>query len=180
MHPGLVLVLDYLFIFGARVADVSLSTIRLMMMIRGRRTLAAIISFFEIIIWVLALTRVLQGLDNPLKILVYCLGFATGVYVGQWIEGKMALGINTVQIIPRRPEVAPALRTALRGMGYGVTTLTGEGRDGPREVLLVICPRRRILPVLAVADELAPDAFVTVMDTQVARGGVMAMGRTHG
>lgn|SRR5690606_4390816 len=177
MHPALVLALDYLFIFGARVADVSLGTIRFMMMVRGRRSLAAAISFFEIIIWVTALSRVLSGLDNPLKVVVYSLGFATGVFVGQWVEEKIALGVSSVQIIPRRPEAAALLRDTLRAEGYGVTVIKGEGRDGERSVLLVTSPRRGIAQLLAAARQADPEAFITILDARAVHGGTLRLGR---
>lgn len=168
---------DYLFIFFARVTDVSIGTLRLMLMVRGRRWLASVLSFFEVGVWLLALTRVLSNLDNPWKMLVYCLGFATGVYVGQWIEELLALGVSSAQVIPRSAEAAQALRDALRQEGFGVTTLMGEGRQGPRMVLLVTSPRRGIPRLLEIIRRYDDHAFVTVIDTRASLGGHMQLGR---
>lgn len=164
---------DYLFIFFARVADVSLGTMRFMLMVRGRRWTASILSFFEITIWVVALGRVLDGLDNPLKIAVYALGFATGVFVGQWVEEKMALGISAVQVISKDSGAASSIRDSLREAGYGVTELIGEGRDGPRRVLMATSFRRGIPRLVGTVRDYDADAFITIMDAKSSMGGYM-------
>ena len=89
----------YLFIFAARVCDVSLATIRTLMVVRGQKLYAAIIGFFEVIIYILALGKIFSDLSNPLNLLFYALGFATGNYVGTFLEGKLAVGVFTAQVI---------------------------------------------------------------------------------
>lgn len=171
------LVLDFLFIFCARVCDVSLSTVRFMIMVRGKRLAAAVLSFFEVGVWILALGRVMQSLDNPWKILAYCLGFATGVYVGQWVEERMAIGVAAVQVIPRNSDAAGTIGDALRERGFGVTVLPGEGRDGPRPVLLVIAERKVIPELLGTVRGFDPDAFVTVLEARATLGGTLRVRR---
>lgn len=165
---------EYLFVFGARMADVSLSTVRFMLMVRGRRAAAAAIGLVEIAIWVTALGKVLAALDNPLKIALYCLGFASGVYVGQWVEAKLAVGLVAVQIIPQDDALALALADRLREQGCGVTVLTGEGRDGPKKLLLVTLQRKGLPGALALARDVDPHAFITVLDARSAYGGTVA------
>ena len=166
------LFLGYLFIFGARVVDMSLSTTRMLMLVRGKRIPAAILGFFEVIVYIVALSRVVASLQNPLNLLVYALGFATGNFVGSIIEEKMALGYLTVQAITAgEPTV---LADLLREMGFGVTVIMGEGRDGPRRILYISL-KRKSLPVLMKAlDAHDPDAFVTIMDARRTQGGVFA------
>lgn len=164
---------DYLFVFVARLTDVSLSTIRFMMMVRGKRLAASVLGLFEILVWIIALGRVLQGLDNPIKIALYSLGFASGIYVGQYLEEKMAVGVTSLQIIPHRQEATGEMVAALRAMGSGVTVLTGEGRSGPRQVLLVTVQRKSLKTVLKETRQHDPDAFITVLDTRLALGGTL-------
>lgn len=164
---------ELLFVFTARLADVALSTVRFMMMVRGKRTLAAAIGLVEIAIWVLALGRVLQALDDPVKVLFYCLGFAAGIYVGQWLEEKLAVGILAVQVIPRQSEKVDGMVEGLRAKGFGVTVLTGEGRDGPRRVLMVVARRKAMGTVLGLVRSSDPDAFVTVLDARSTIGGTL-------
>lgn len=175
MAAVLPLIGDYLFVFAARLADVSLSTVRFMLMIRGKRLVAALIGLVEIAIWVNALGRVLAALDNPLKVVFYCLGFASGIYAGQIIEEKLAVGLATVQIIPSSYEAAELLTQRLRAAGHGVTVLTGEGLHGPRKVLLVTVQRKGLQSVVAMAREDDPALFLTVLDARSALGGTMRL-----
>lgn len=98
------LIFGYLFIFFARVSDVSLATIRTLMVVQGRRWQAALIGFFEVSIYVTALSKVVGNLDNPLNLLSYALGFACGNYLGITIENKIALGNLATQIILNKPD----------------------------------------------------------------------------
>lgn len=177
MSPELALLLNAGLIFLARIVDVSLSTVRIMLVVRGQRLLAAAIGFCEIAVWLTAASRVLQSVHEPVQFLAYCGGFAAGVYVGQRVEERMALGIAAVQVIPHRGEVAEALADALREAGYGVTVLTGEGRSGPRKVLLVTARRKGIPQLIGTARAFDPEAFVTVLEARHALGGTMRLGR---
>ncbi|HHY36710.1 MAG TPA: DUF2179 domain-containing protein [Firmicutes bacterium] len=161
--------LGYLLVFAARVLDMSMATIRLLLVVRGKRLQAAVIGFFEVIIYVLALNMVVKNLDNIFNLLAYALGFATGNYVGSYVEEKMALGHATVQVIPKDKD--EHMDTELRKLGYGVTVVTGTGREGPRRILLITVRRKKLPELMRVIDELDRDSFVTVMDTQFIHGG---------
>ncbi len=162
----------YLFIFAARVTDVSLSTVRTLLLVRGKRLPAAILGFFEVSIYILALGRVMTTLNNPLNLLVYALGFATGNFVGATLEERMALGYLTVQVISR--ETGSDLANILRAQGFGVTVLHGEGRDGSRQILYISLKRKFLSHIMNTLEAQEPDAFVTVMDTRLTQGGVFA------
>ncbi|MDN5301295.1 MAG: hypothetical protein PWQ60_809 [Thermoanaerobacteraceae bacterium] len=161
------LLAGYLFIFCARVVDVSLATIRTLMIVRGNRLQAAMIGFFEVIVYITALNRVVGGLNNPANLMAYALGFATGNYVGSFIEEKLAIGLITVQIITRNPAVVENIRQK----GFGVTVLEGMGKEGSRQVLMVSLSRKALPFLLDLVEQKDQAAFVTVMDTKVTRGG---------
>ncbi|MDN5311300.1 MAG: hypothetical protein PWQ68_273 [Thermoanaerobacteraceae bacterium] len=161
------LLAGYLFIFCARVVDVSLATIRTLMIVRGNRLQAAMIGFFEVIVYITALNRVVGGLNNPTNLMAYALGFATGNYVGSFIEEKLAIGLITVQIITRNPAVVENIRQK----GFGVTVLEGMGKEGSRQVLMVSLSRKALPFLLDLVEQEDQAAFVTVMDTKVTRGG---------
>ena len=156
----------YLFIFFARVIDVSLATMRTLMLVRGKGIVAACIGFFEVMIYITALNKVVGSLDNPVNLLVYALGFATGNFVGSSIEEKLAIGLTTVQIITEKDDICPLIRK----MGFGVTTLEGKGRKG-LEVLLVSLPRKELKNLLDFVSSTDDSAFVTIMDTKASKGG---------
>ncbi|PZN11031.1 MAG: DUF2179 domain-containing protein [Bacillota bacterium] len=167
----------YVLIFLARVADVSLGTLRLLLVFRGQRLLAAMVGLVEVSIYILALGAVVSRLrQDPLSLLFYALGFATGSYLGGVIEERLALGVVTVQVIPHG-EGGDDLARQLREQGYGVTVLEGYGRDGVHHVLLITVSRRLLPRLLRLLQEREPGAFVTVLDTRKAIGGVVPMVR---
>lgn len=165
--------LIYLFIFISRVMDVSLATFRTLMVVRGKRTPAAIIGFFEIIIYVMVLGTVVGDMNDPLKVLSYGLGYAAGNYLGVTIEGIIAIGNVSVQIIPSKPE-NEEFKKILRDAGFAVTVLKGEGREGPREILYLTIDRRNLRILKNLAYDYDEKAFITVNDVNPLSGGYFA------
>lgn len=160
---------SYLFIFGARIVDVSLATIRMLMVVQGRRIQAAFIGFFEVIIYIVALGKVVNGFDNPFNLLAYALGFACGNFVGSYIEEKIALGNLTAQVILHGS--GKEIIDELRDNGFGVTVIEGQGKEGPRSMLNIILKRRDLNKLNCILDSFDKDAFITVSTTKHISGG---------
>ena len=160
----------YLFIFFARICDVSLATMRTLMVVRGQRMYAAIIGFFEVIIYIVALDKIFANLNNPLNLFFYAAGFSTGNYVGSFIEEKLAVGTFTVQVITLKEPLE--LTEKLRSLGYGVTVLEGMGREGKRYILQIILKRKEFVTLRKKVDEWDEDAFWTIFDARLTRGGI--------
>ncbi|MBC8586768.1 DUF2179 domain-containing protein [Paratissierella segnis] len=165
--------IGYLLIFLARVADVTLATIRTLMVVQGRKTQAAIIGFFESGIYVVALGKVVNGLDNPLNLLAYCLGFATGNYVGITIENMIALGNLSAQIILKTSDNTELIN-ALRENGFGVTIIEGKGIEGPKDVIYVALNRKDLKKLKKIVYDINKDAFITVNSINPISGGYFA------
>lgn len=159
----------YLFVFLARVVDVSCATVRMLLVVRGQRLIAAAIGFFEVSIYIMALNRVMGQLNNPLNLFFYACGFATGNYVGSLIEERLALGFVTVEIIPSDDRINMA--DLLRESGYGVTTFSAYGKEGPKEVLHVLLRRNMLSQMVRMIADRDPQAFYTIMDTRATFGG---------
>ena len=121
--------LTLLFIFVARIIDVSFGTTRVLMLTKGKRLLAAMLGFCEVSIYITALSQVVKELNSPLKVLIYALGFSCGTLVGGFIEEKIALGYAMVQLIPKKH--ASQLIMALRKENFGVTVVEGKGGPAP-------------------------------------------------
>ena len=153
-----------LLIFLARLIDVTMATLRMMLSMRGVRWTAPLIGFFEALLWVLAVGTAIRHLDSPLHVLGYAGGFAAGSWVGLWIEARLAFGVATVRIISTHAGVE--LADALREEGHGVTEFQGQGRDGPVEVVFTASPRRRVPEILRQVATWDPGAFVTVEQAQ--------------
>ena len=161
------------FIFALRVTDVSLGTIKMMLAFQGRRYVAAAIGFVEVTVFVIAIGRVVGQLDNVVNGLAYSAGFACGTMLGIVLESKLALGNRMVRIITHRQN--DALVEALREAGFGVTRLTGEGRDGKVYLLFSMVRRKSLDRYMAITRDLAPRAFVSVEDTREVSGGYLPL-----
>lgn len=162
----------YLFIFCARICDVSLQTMRTIMLVRGHRIYAAGIGFFEVMIYLVTLKMVFANLTDPLSIIFYAGGFATGNYIGSIIEEKVAVGILTTQVITKKEPLV--LAEDLRQKGYGVTVLTGEGREGVRYILQIILMRKCLQELRREIDQWDKEAFLTVFDARLTKGGFLS------
>lgn len=172
MESMLPLVGGYLFIFFARVVDMSLDVVRILMLTRDRRFLAALIGFVEVVIFLLAISQVLAGgLTDPFKVIAYAGGFATGNYVGSLIDSRLALGYLTMQVICDKCR-HDDLCSTLRGEGFGVTSVTGCGRDGERMILFVTLKRRDAGKAISVLDKIYPGAFYNIYDSRSIHGGI--------
>ncbi len=158
-----------LLVLGLRLLDVPLSTVRMLYMVRGQRSVAAVLAFFEALIWLYAITRVFAHLHAPAQYLGWALGFALGTALGMGVEGWLAPGYVTLRVITRGR--AADLVQALRDGGYGVTEVEGRGREGPVAVLFVVVPRRAVRRLLTLVDVHDPKAFITLEQTTRARGG---------
>lgn len=160
-----------LFIFLLRITDVSMGTVRVILIVRNNKVLVPVIGFFEVLIWVFAVGAVVRNLTSPLHLLAYAGGFATGNYVGLLIEERLALGVATVQTIVR--EAGDALAHSMREKGFAVTEMAARGRTGHVFHLYSAIPRRRIGDYMAAIDAEAPDAFVIVEEPRAVRRGWM-------
>lgn len=166
------LILGYLFIFFAKVSDVTLATIRMIMVVKGRRVQAALIGFVEIIIYILAIGKVLTELNNPINVIAYALGFATGNYMGIFVEEKMALGSIIVQVISQGNSMK--LVEKFRDEGFGVTVVEGYGREGMQHLLNIMMQRKNLSKLYQILDEHDKKAFVTITDARAIKGGYFA------
>lgn len=152
-------------IFCARVADVSMGTIRTIYVIRGQRSAAWWIGFFEVLIWVVAVSRVINDLDRPVYAVAYALGFATGNFVGVTIEQRLAMGNRVVRVFSRQGD---AIASAIREAGYGATVFDGRGKDGPVELVYIEVPRREVKRVAAMVRQVDPSCFYVIDDIREA------------
>ncbi|MCJ7677024.1 MAG: DUF5698 domain-containing protein [Anaerolineales bacterium] len=153
-----------LVIFGLRVADMTLDTLRVLLVIRGRKALAWTLGFVQSAIWVVAISSVLRHVDNLWNVVGYAGGFATGTVIGMLIEERLAIGHGHVRVIS--PHRGSALADAIRASGYAVTELAGRGKDGMVSVLTCSVRRRDVSLVTRQVHNVDPEAFVTVEDVR--------------
>lgn len=165
----MVILTQALFIFFARITDVSMGTIRMIMLVKGQRRIAALIGFFEVMIYLVVLGKVVGNINKPILIIAYCLGYASGNFVGSKLEERLSIGRLLVQIIIK--EIESGLVEALRASGFGVTIFTGEGMDGNSYMLNIITERKKLPMLKEIVENQDCGAFITTMDVRSSLGG---------
>lgn len=147
-------------IFIARVADVTVATVKLMFVVNNARKAAAILGFFEALITIMALSRIMQDASNILAFVMYAAGFATGTYVGMWIEEKLAYGSVLVRIISKH--TPHELLNYLVENRYRYSMVDANDSSGNTQVLFTVCKRSRLPAFLATLENIAPQALYTI------------------
>lgn len=161
---------DLVAIFLLQAIYVAVTTVRWIILVRGQRLLSAIISFFELILYVVALGMVVSQLHDPWRVGIYALGYATGVLIGGWAEERLAVGYTLFHIITEPQSTLPPV---LREAGLGVTVWMADGREGNRMVLMAVARRRFVAQILAKIEATDPRAFVVQSEPQTFRGGFL-------
>lgn len=156
-------------IFLARIVDQSLGTLRIIFVSRSLRKLAAMVGFFESLIWLVAISQIIQNLENWVSFIAFAGGFSMGNYVGIYIESKLAMGMICMRIITSKD--ATELTNVLRENQYGATTVTATGRSGEVRLILTIIKRRDVDKVHDIVKQYNPNAFVSVEDIRSVRDG---------
>ena len=90
----------------AKIIDVSLGTIRIILVSKGKKFLAPLLGFIEVLIWILTIGQVMKNLTNPVNYIAYALGFSLGNYFGIIIENKLAIG-QVVGIVLNHIRIGP-------------------------------------------------------------------------
>jgi uncharacterized protein YebE (UPF0316 family) len=159
-------VFDYLIlpvlIFMARIIDVSMDTVRLIFIARGFKKFAPIIGFFQVLVWIITITRIMANLDNWTCYIAYAAGFAAGNFTGMILEERIALGVEMIRVIIQRR--ADNLIESLKNNGFPVTIVNASGSYGEVAVLYIIVSRKHINQVLELIRQYNPRAFYTVED----------------
>lgn len=165
-----------LLIFVSRILDVSIGTMRLIFVSKGFKYLAPVLGFFEVIIWLLAISQIMQHLDNFLCYIAYGLGFAMGNYAGIILEEKISIGTILLRVMPKKDTTE--LIKYLREQGYGVTSVEVEGMKGKIKMLLSIINRKDAKEYINMVHRFNPNAFYTVEDMKSVKEGYFKSHRT--
>ncbi|MBU0692498.1 DUF2179 domain-containing protein [bacterium] len=159
-------------IFLARVIDVSLGTIRVIFIARGMRFLAPFFGFFEVLIWLVVISQVFSNLTHWIYYISYATGFAAGNYVGMVLENRLAIGKAILRVITRVD--AEQLANVLREKRYVLTTIDGEGREGPVKILFMVVSRAQLPGLIDLVKQYNPRAVYTIEDVRFVGEGLPA------
>jgi uncharacterized protein YebE (UPF0316 family) len=170
-----VVIVGVVAIFLLRVVGVTLSTIRVLMMTRGRKYTAAVLGFFEVLVYVLAIGTVVQDLSNIPNLLGYCLGFSAGTLLGMSLEERIALGYVKIHVVSA--DHGFEVSQALRSEGFGATEGIAVGKDGTVGTVETVVRRRDLEAACATIYQIAPDAFVTIDEIRSVQHGYLRAAR---
>lgn len=141
-------------ICGAKILEISIQSVKTVCMVKGQKAVAAVLGFIECMVWGLVVSSVITSLsDNFMLLFAYCLGYATGLYLGSIIENKIALGTSSVQIMVNN-EYIDNVSSYLKEKNYGFTLLEGHGSKSEMFVVIIVLPRKEVKGVMADIREL--------------------------
>ncbi len=161
----------YIAIILAKIVEVSMATVRIVLITKGERKIGAFIGFFEVSLWLVLVSTVLTNImADPLKIVAYALGFALGNYIGSIVEEKIGIGSAEIQAIVKADH-GKMLSEALRNEGFAVTVMQGEGKNHPRNILLMYVPRKKVKKCVELIKSTQENSVITVSDKKPIYGG---------
>lgn len=162
-------VLIYLGIFLAKMVEVALATLRVVLNSRGEKLRGALIGFFEVLIWIIVVSNVLGSItEDPIKVVVYCLAFSCGNYLGITLENKLAIGNASITAVVS-DEQKDNLSNLLREKGFGVTIIEGHGMERSVDVMMIYLKRKAVPEAIETIRDICPDAMITVNDVRQLR-----------
>jgi uncharacterized protein YebE (UPF0316 family) len=157
-------------IFLSRIIDVTLGTIRIIFVSRGKKYLAPLLGFFEVMVWVMAISQIMQNLNNFICYFAYAAGFAVGNYVGIIIEEKLAIGMLVVRVIMTKDE--HQLKEHLADAGFGVTVVDAEGKNGDHKIIYTIIKRKELQEAIRIIEMHNSKAFYSIEDARKVNQGI--------
>jgi len=158
-----------LIIFFARIIDVSLGTIRVNMIVRRKKTIAALVGFVEVMIFISIIVRIIKDIDNIYGTIAYGAGFAVGTIVGIIISEKLSRDLVSVNIISRKYN--NEIKELLLKEDFGFTCYKGVGRQSEVEIMNVVCSNSVLSKLSELVHRQDPNAFVVCYMLDKIRGG---------
>ncbi|HNW99528.1 MAG TPA: DUF2179 domain-containing protein [Bacteroidales bacterium] len=162
-------------IFLSRICDVSIGTIRLIFVSKGFKIIAPLLGFFEVIIWLVAVSQIMKHLDNIVCYIAYGGGFAMGNYVGMYLEEKLSIGNVIIRIISKVED--SQLIKHLKENNFGLTILDAEGAQQKVKIIFSVIKREDVNRIVSVINEINPHAFYTIEEVKTVNEGVFRPGQ---
>ncbi len=138
IHPILVC----LMVCCAKIVEITIQSLKTCMMVKGQRLKAAGLGFVECTIWGLVISTLIGTLGDDLRLLLfYCIGYATGLFLGSTIESKIALGTSNLELIANDDSTAK-ITEYLKEQGKGFTVFEGHGSTDKMNMIFIVLPRK--------------------------------------
>lgn len=168
-----------LLIFLSRIIDVSMGTLRIILVAKGNKVIAPLLGFFEVLIWLVAIGQIMQNLDNIVCYIAYAGGFAAGNVVGILMEEKLALGMYGIRIFLPKLYSLEDLKKRLTEAGFGVTIIKGYGAKEEMSILYCIFKRKDRQKIIEIIEEKSKNLFYTIEEVKAAKHGVFPAPPIH-
>ncbi len=159
-----------LIIYFARMTDVTLGTLRIVMISKGKRKIVPIIGFFEVLLWLIAIGQIMQNLSNVLCYFAWAAGYATGTFLGLTLEEKLAIGTQVMRLITNKN--CDVFLEELKSEKHGFTVVDGHGAKGPVKVIFIVVERKNVKALAEKIQRLLPNSFYSVEDIRETNQGV--------
>lgn len=166
--------LEPIIIFFAQLLYVPILTLRTIMMVKSQKGKAAGLGVLEGVIYVVAVGLVLSDLSNFYNMAAYAIGFGVGLYIGAYVEEKLAIGYVSIEAnIPRAND---ELVKRLREVGFSVSTSTVQGINADRYLLYCTSRRDREKEFYRIIESFEESAFVASYEPRSFKGGYITKG----
>ena len=159
-----------LIIFFARICDVSLGTMRIVFISKGKKHLAPIVGFFELLIWIVVISEVFKNADSFVCYIAYAGGYAAGNFIGMNIEERIALGTQLIKVFSAKD--VTALQQSLNAAGFGTTVVDGDGSSGKVKILYTVINRKTFEQARKILVEFDPHIFYVIEDVRLVKSGI--------
>lgn len=156
-------------IFLARLIDVALGTLRIIFVSRSMRKLAPLVGFFESLIWLFAISQIVMNLSNVMSYFAFAAGFATGNFVGIYLENKLSIGLLSVRVVTT--EDGSDLINYLREHNFGVTSVSATGVSGRVRLIISVIKRKDLDEYIGIVKQFNPKAFMSIEDVRSVKDG---------
>lgn len=160
-----------LIVCAAKIVEISIQSLKTVMMVKGQRIVAALLGFTECMIWGLVISTLVTTLgDNLLLLVFYCSGYALGLFIGSTIEGKLAIGTSNLQLIAD-DEATKEITKHLKEQGRGYTVFEGHGSVDKMNMIFIVLPRKEAQVALREIRKRCKRVFVVASEVSKYAGG---------
>ena len=159
-----------LIIFFARICDVSLGTMRIVFVSKGKKNIAPFLGFFELLIWIVVINEVFKTADSFVCYFAYAAGYASGNFIGMNIEERLAIGSQLIRVFSSKD--VTSLQKSLNEAGFGATIVDGDGSAGKVKILYTIINRKTAEQAKKMLVDFDPLIFYVVEDVRLVKSGI--------
>jgi len=161
-----------LIIFFARICDVSLGTLRIVFVSKGKKKIAPFLGFFELFIWIAVINEIFKNVDSSSLVcyFAYAGGYAAGNFIGMNIEERIAIGTQLIKVFSSK-NITP-LQKCLNEAGFGTTIVEGDGSAGKVTILYTVINRKTYEQARKILMEFDPMIFYVIEDVRLVKSGI--------